>query len=267
MKRPLACCSGVFALGLMVLVTGALTLPPPPPGGIDGAEQDHHAQPEAASAEPNELAWSNLPRWSVPSGAFPWTFDLFTPPHVVRDAATGQFALFDECEPAADAADDVELLALLPPAVRLQLVGYIGDGDDWRGVFEDLLTGETHLARAGQTVLGFRIRNVRVQKERELRPDSMPLSQWLAIVDLEDPTSGESLRLTNEAPRSTAPLRARLRFRATQDVWEQAVGTERVLGVSVVRLSAVQTDPPAAEIAFGAQNALGAARWIMLSPP
>src|SRR5690606_4950962 len=108
------------------------------------------------------------PRWEAPPVDAPWTFDLFTPPAVVRNAETGGFELVTLESPMVDEGDDIELLAVMPPTVRLQLVGYVGERGNWRGVFEDRLTGETHLARAGQHLLGWRVKDVRVQQNPEL---------------------------------------------------------------------------------------------------
>lgn len=254
--------SAVFAVVTIVLVMGAVTLPQPVDLIPDGDGRGADLRSDADRLKSSDSAAPERPRWEPPSVDAPWTFDLFTPPAVVRNAETGGFALMTLESPMVEEGDDIELLAVMPPTVRLQLVGYVGERGNWRGVFEDRLTGETHLARAGQHLLGWRVKDVRVQQNPELRPDNMPLSQWLADAELEDVTSGEILRLTNEAPATAAPPRARLRFKPTQDVWEQAVGTERVFGAAVVRLTAVQIEPPAAEVVLGTGDAVSAPRWI-----
>src|SRR3954468_14384354 len=84
-----------------------------------------------------------------------WIYDTFTPPEIFYNARSRQFTV----KPPSSLVDEdtqeafgLELIAVRPDPFALQLIGYVGGEGNWRGTFENVLTGETFLGGAGRRV-------------------------------------------------------------------------------------------------------------------
>lgn len=107
--------------------------------------------------------------WSAENGNEAKAFPLFTPPTLWFDEAAGCWSAHADREPAAAPAElALKVLTVEPELFRLQLGGFIGGAPDGRGVFTNLETGATFLARAGAELpeLGIRILQVARNAER-----------------------------------------------------------------------------------------------------
>jgi len=82
-----------------------------------------------------------------------WIYDVFTPPEIYYNEATKQFSVTPPVTvtiPEPEAPFGVSLISVKQDAFRLQLVGYVGGEGDYRGTFEDTVSGETGVGRTGK---------------------------------------------------------------------------------------------------------------------
>ena len=100
-------------------------------------------------------------RWTEPAAqrrGHGWVYDVFTPPSLYYDPRARVLSAMPATEAAqadpAEAAPDLELLAVRRGPFRLQLVGYAGGADDRRGIFANIDTGETVIGREGERLSG-----------------------------------------------------------------------------------------------------------------
>jgi hypothetical protein len=133
-----------------------------------------------------------------------WIYDVFTPPEIYYDATTRQFSVTPPVTNSAILKEPVpfgvELVSIKQDIFRLQLVGYIGGEGDYRGNFENALSGETIIGRAGKEFkdLGLKLKNFQVKRNVIKSPDSMDTIDIEAIAVLVDTKTGVETTLTNK---------------------------------------------------------------------
>ncbi len=175
---------------------------------------------------------SGGPAWKVssstqtlapPKQVSEWGFDLFTPPVVFYDRATGRFTVSPaevetaQAQAAAGVPFGLSLLEVERQSYPLQLVGYAGEPGAYFGIFQNETTGEGLVAQAGETIenLNLQIRSLEVRREDTLVPDSMPLRDMVAVAEVWDPESAQLVRLSSAGWRWTDAPVARVRVSAT----------------------------------------------------
>jgi hypothetical protein len=111
------------------------------------------AGPTGALTKPRR--WTEPPAQRRGQG---WVYDVFTPPSLYYDPRARLLSAMPATEAVradpADAAPDLELLAVRRGPFRLQRVGYAGGADDRRGIFANINTGGTVIGRAGERLAG-----------------------------------------------------------------------------------------------------------------
>jgi hypothetical protein len=140
------------------------------------------------------------------------------------------------------------LLAVRPDLFRLQLIGFVGGEGDCRGVFENRDTQETMLATTGERFpkLGLAIDRFEVRRTPVPLPESMTVRRLVATAVVRDERTGESVALTDIAPRTTARLTATIAC-ADESSRTLAVheGDEITAAGSLYRIDKIQLTPPA----------------------
>jgi len=184
-----------------------------------------------------------------------WVYDVFTPPEIYYDAATKEFSVTPPPPPGADATVvevpfGLELVDVKQDVFRLQLVGYVGTPGAYIGTFENTLTGDTFLAKAGKKIpsLGLTIRDFEVKRNLIPAPDSMPIYETVATAVVVEDKTGEEVTLSNKARRiKGTPIAI---FKATGDnkLFEQKTGTSFSVGLVQYSIGAVTSDPSTAEV-------------------
>lgn len=147
------------------------------------------------------------PNWQAPEarreGA--WGFDLFTPPVIYYHRQTGRFSVTPPevkeatASSVAQKAFGVTLVGVTREPYRLQLMGYAGNEDDYLGIFQNEITGEAIVARAGHRFpdLGLEVSKLDVRREDLIVPDSMPLRDIVAVAEVWDTEAGWVTRLSS----------------------------------------------------------------------
>ena len=140
-----------------------------------------------------------------------WVYDAFTPPEIFYNARTKQFTV----KPPSSLLDDevadtfgVELVAVRPEPFRLQLIGYVGGEGNWRGTFQNVLSGEVFLASAGRRVpnLALSIKSFDVSPQPVLVAESMTTRQRVATAVIRDDKAGRDVTLTHRERHYTGTV-------------------------------------------------------------
>lgn len=221
-------------------------------------------------AGPPNAAASNLPPFSAgraAEGPEPWNkppaqgrgagwvYEVFTPPEIFFDAASRRFRVATQnlAELRSPVASDsgLELLEIIATEFPLQLVGYVGEEQDYRGIFVNIDTTETFLAGAGRAVpeLGLIIMKFTVSPKSVALVDSMTVTELVAEAIVRHVTTGEEIVLTDRERGRSGAGRARLRILADEAVvWEAEEGEICQIAGEVYRIEKIRLAPPSVSL-------------------
>lgn len=194
--------------------------------------------------------------WSPPTAqkrGREWIYDTFTPPDIFYNARSKQFTV----KPPSSLLDDeqretfgLELLSVRPEPFRLQLIGYVGAEGNWRGVFQNVLTGETIVAGAGRRManLALSVQRLEVTPQDIALPQSMSSRQPVAVAVIRDEKAGRDVTLTHRERVFTGTLFAFVSAEGSANSREVRVGDNFKLGDASYRIDKITTTPPAIEV-------------------
>src|SRR5262245_28566156 len=77
-----------------------------------------------------------------------WIYDAFTPPEIFYNSRSKQFTVKPPSSLVEEDALEsfgIELVAVQPEPFRLQLIGYVGGEGSWKGMFQNVASGEVFL--------------------------------------------------------------------------------------------------------------------------
>jgi len=142
--RPLIAAALALAAGSAAVFGTLAWRDRPAAGPVTVQLADAPYTPAIAEAKPvTAEAWTPPP---PQTRGRDWVYDTFTPPEIFYHARARQFTVKPPMgiveEEAPVEAFGLELVDVRPEAFRLQLVGYYGETGNWRGTFQNLLTGE-----------------------------------------------------------------------------------------------------------------------------
>jgi len=205
----------------------------------------------AALSEPRAGEWPAPRTQSKGPG---WKYEVFTPPEIHYDPATGKFTVAEEQMVEERVAERVVTAGLVLVAVGrdefpLRLTGYVGGEGGFLGVFENLESGETLLAGAGRDVpqLGLRIIRFAVEHRSVNLPESMAVNERVAEAVVRDQRTGRETVLHEGRPAWGVRLQARLRDRAGRE-YRLTEGQELTLSGQHYRLEKIRLAPPAVDL-------------------
>lgn len=194
--------------------------------------------------------------WSAPaaqSRGREWVYDMFTPPEIFYNLRSQLFTV----KPPPSGVDEapveafgLELVGVRPEPFRLQLIGYVGGEGNWRGTFENLVSGEVFLAAAGRRVadLALSIRSLDVQAASVVLPDSMTTQQRVATAVVRDERTGRDITLTHRERRFTGGLAALVAAPGDPAPRELRQGETLRLGAASYRIEKIQLAPPRIDV-------------------
>lgn len=223
--------------------------PAGPPPLVELASVPYEAQ--ATEAPPVKAE-----TWSAPvaqTRGREWIYDTFTPPEIFFNARSRQFTVKPPSSLMDDEAFDVfglELISVRPEPFRLQLLGYVGDEGDWRGMFQNAVSGETFLARSGHRVakLGLTIAAFEVKPQPIGLPQSMTTKQRVATAVVKDDKTGQQVTLTHRERLFTGTLFAFVAAPGETAAREVKAGDVFKLGDATYRIEKIETSPPSLEV-------------------
>ncbi len=182
-----------------------------------------------------------------------WIYDAFTPPEIFYNARSKQFTV----KPPSSLVEEeiveefgVELLAVKPEPFRLQLIGYVGGEGNWRGTFQNVLTGEVFLAGAGHRVpnLGLSIKSLDVSRQPVTVAESMTTRQRVGTAVVHDEKSGRDVTLTHRDRVFTGTVVAFVTETGQTAAREVRMGDSFKIGEATFRVERIATTPPTLEI-------------------
>lgn len=190
-----------------------------------GAATPSYLGPQLAAVPKNAIVPAPGPaanRWPAPGaqsrGAL-WRFGLFTPPEIHFDRMQGSFTIIPPevlpdsmvTTPAvASAGLGLKLHVVQREPYPLQLVGYIGDESDLLGTFENAITGETLVLRAGARIAApaLSVERLRLVREMEQLPESMSIRENKIRAEIREKVSGRRVNLQQGVIAYTGRLQA-----------------------------------------------------------
>lgn len=237
--------AGVF--GLLAYRKTGVPAGPPPDVALASATYEAKA-PEAPPVKTET--------WAAPvsqSRGREWIYDAFTPPEIFYSARSKQFTV----KPPSSLLDDdtqeafgLELVAVRPEPFRLQLIGYVGGEGNWRGTFENVLSGETFLAAAGRRVpnLALSIKSLDVSLQPVRNGESMVTNQRVATAVVHDDKSGRDVTLTHRERHFTGTVFAFVAEPGQSATREVRTGDMFKIGDVTYRIEKIATTPPTIEV-------------------
>jgi hypothetical protein len=194
--------------------------------------------------------------WAAPvaqSRGRDWIYDAFTPPEIFYNARSKQFtvkppsSLLDE---DAQETFGLELIAVRPEPFRLQLIGYVGGEGNWRGMFQNLVTGQVFLASGGHRVpaLALTVRSLDVSPHPIRMGESMTTRQRVATAVVHDEQAKRDITLTHRERVFTGTVFAFVAAPGTSASREVRTGDMFKIGEATYRIEKIETRPPSVEV-------------------
>jgi hypothetical protein len=154
-----------------------------------------------------------------------WIYNVFTPPKIYYNINTKQFTVIlpeivtppspdDPLVPPPPPRPALELVSVTQPLFRLQLVGYIGTEGNYRGTFNNEITGKTFFGVSGRKVpeLNLEIVAFEAKRRRVDVPGGSTLIEVTAYADVKDTLTGKVYRLDPNKRLPEGPLTATFRL-------------------------------------------------------
>jgi hypothetical protein len=175
--------------------------------------------------------------WASPSpqsAGEKWLYDVFTPPKIYYNVQTKKFVVEPPTFVAVDTSTDVvvvdapvtfgvELARTEQPLFRLQLVGYVGEGANARGTFEDQTTKQIIFGTTGKKLPALNLEIVRFSAERRR-------TQVAGETEIIDTVSSATVRDTVTGLETNLDVKNRTPEGPIHVVLKLENGTERSVG-------------------------------------
>lgn len=197
-----------------------------------------------------------MENWAAPGAQTrgrEWIYDAFTPPEIFYNARSRQFTVKP---PASLVEEDVqevfglELVSIRREPFRLQLIGFVGEHGNWRGMFTNVASGETVVAAAGYRLpkLNLVIREFAVTTQAYGPAGSMNTPQRIATAVVRDEKTGTDMILTHRERAFTGNIYAYLAEPEQTATREVRLGETIKLGEATYKVEKIEIAPPAVEI-------------------
>lgn len=148
-----------------------------------------------------------------------WVYDVFSPPEIFYDPLTQQFTV---TPPSADAflpkapklSEQLKLLSVEGELFPLQLLGFVGEREQYWGTFENKVTYETLLLQQGDEIetLNLKVKKLEVDRVETQIPESMTVREARVWATVQDNRTGEETVLKQGVPTMTNVLVARIQL-------------------------------------------------------
>jgi hypothetical protein len=208
----------------------------------------------AAGIDAPAVATKTWPTAGGQSSGAEWVYDVFTPPEIYYDAVSKKFSVTPPPPPIVGPVVvvpfGVELVQIKPDAFKLQLVGYVGSEGDYRGTFENTVSGETVIGRAGKVIpsLGLMIKSFEVKRNAIKSPDSMITYDTEATAVVVDTKSGDQVTLTNKHRSINGEPFAVLKADGSDQAVPYRAGAIFQVGEVKYTVVSVTAEPPSAQV-------------------
>jgi hypothetical protein len=195
----------------------------------------------------------NTPVWLPPAAqqaGAEWIYEVFTPPEIYYDAASNRFTVTAPNSklpslPVPEPAFGVELIQVKQDPFRLQLVGYTGKEGNYKGTFENTVSGKTVLGQAGNKVpdLELTIRSFEVKQNRTKQAKGMDIIETEAVAQVVDDKTGEVFNLTNKSRLTKGTPIAFLKLDGSAAPVPHRAGDTFTVGTATFKVLSVSFEP------------------------
>ncbi len=154
-----------------------------------------------------------------------WIYNVFTPPKIYYNTHSKQFTVIppelvappvpvDPLVPPPPPRPALELVGVTQPLFRLQLVGYIGTEGNYRGTFNNELTGKTFFGTSGRKVpeLNLEIVTFEAKRRKVEVAGGSTIIEVTAFAEVKDTVTGKLYRLDPEKRLPEGPLSATVKL-------------------------------------------------------
>ena len=192
--------------------------------------------------------------WAPPvaqSGGALWVYDVFTPPEIYYDLESKRFTVTppdgpkDPPPPPPVPPFGVELVYVKQDAFRLQLVGYTGKEGNYKGTFENTVSGKTILGQKGKKIadLDLTIVNFEVKQIRTKQATGMDIIYTEALAEVVDDKTGEIFNLTNKSRLTKGTPIAYLKLDGSSEPVPYKTGAKFTVGDATFTVNSVSFEP------------------------
>lgn len=178
-------------------------------------------------------------------------YELFTPPPLTFDERTGRMVVRDNAASAGGkggAGDSaaVELLAVEQPLYRVQLIGFVGEGEGCRGLLENVATSETFLAASGVVFpkLDLNVETLELRPMAVVLPGAVVSRQRIAVATLRDLRAGTTVTLRSDERCRVGPVTATVRVAGDNRPRDVAEGETLAAAGAEIMVRRIQREPP-----------------------
>ncbi len=225
-----------------------MSAPSGPPPRVELLDSEYEAVAK-------DVAPVKLEPWPAPRGQTrgrEWIYDTFTPPEIFYNPRSRQFTV----KPPSSLLDEefdvfgLELVAVRPEPFRLQLIGFVGDEGNWKGMFQNVVTGETIVATSGHKFpkLGLAIKEFAVRAQEIGLPQSMSSRQRVATAVVIEEKSGREITLTHRERMFTGTLSAFVAAPGETATREVRAGDAFKLGDATFKIEKIEATPPTIDV-------------------
>lgn len=182
-----------------------------------------------------------------------WVYDVFTSPEIYYSKEKGFTVTPPSTTPTPTPPPipfGVELVQVKQDVFGLQLVGYIVAGkDDFRGNFENAVSGETIIGRAGKKIpaLGLTIKSFEVRRNEVKVKGETTTYEMEAVAVIVDDATGKETSLTNKRRLVTGTPIAVLKIDGGDTV-QQKADTKFTAGNATFNVVSVTSEPASAVV-------------------
>lgn len=210
-----------------------------------------------------------------------WIYNVFTPPKIYYNTQNKQFTVIPPelvKEPTITGNETVvtpppprpslELVKVVQPVFRLQLVGYIGDEGNYRGTFSNELTGKTFFGTSGRKIpdLNLEIVTFEAKRQKVAVQGGSTLVEVIAFAIVKDTVTGKEYRLEHDKRLPDGPLVATLKLVDGSDK-EVRTGDSVTSGESTYKVGAITLAPPSVVVIKSSTGEPTAEETLTVPPP
>jgi hypothetical protein len=210
-----------------------------------------------------------------------WIYNVFTPPKIYYNTQNKQFTVIPPelvIEPTVSGNQTVvppppprpslELVKVVQPVFRLQLVGYIGDEGNYRGTFSNELTGKTFFGTSGRKIpdLNLEIVTFEAKRQKVVIQGGSTLVEVIAYAIVKDTVTGKEYRLEHDKRLADGPLVATVKLVDGSDK-EVRTGDSVQSGESIYKVGAITLLPPSVVVTKSAAGEQAVDETLTVPPP
>lgn len=248
--------------------------------GISALREGASAPSSGAGYEPTAIAVTSpaSETWEPPtpqSAGDKWIYDVFTPPKIYYNTGTKQFTVVPPVEGPVDQPPPVpepvwpELVKVEQPLFRLQLVGYVGEGEQARGNFLNTKTGAVVFGTTGKKLPDLNLEIVSFSAERRVVPQpggtTLVFTEVSAVV--RDTETGVETKLDAKTRVPEGPLMATFKLPDGTERTASAGETLEVAGIGYKIGELTLVPPSAVATKEGPQVSEPETKTLVVPPP